>query len=402
MQKRIFFPILGGILMATLLLAVVFSYLFFHAARTQEVTAIQDKTYLIAEILNQSPAIIPEDLTVPFDGSRITIIAADGTVLLDSHAPSQDLGGRYDRLEFQLATRYGSGEDIRKSTVFERETYYYALRLENGNILRISRPLNSLGGAFATILPALFVVAALAVILTYIIAQKRSEVHKAEAQRREFSANVSHELKTPLTTISALSEMMANGMAKQEDFTSFAGKISTQSKRLIAIIEDIIRLSEFDEKKVRREYIRFDAHALAESVIDDLQERAEKKHVTLTLHGTPVQLTANQRLMEELLFNLVENGIKYNKESGQVTLTVEKENDMCKITAADTGIGIPKDHQKHVFERFYRVDNSRARNTGGSGLGLSIVKHIVEHHKGTISMESTEGVGTTITCWFPM
>ena len=402
MQKRIFFPILGGILLATLLLAVAFSYLFFNAARNQEIAAIEDKTYLIAEILNQGSSAILDDLNAPFDGSRITIIAADGTVLLDSHAPSHALGGRYDRLEFQDALAHGSGEDIRMSTVFESETYYYALRLNDGTVLRISRPLSSLGGAFATILPALLVVTALAFIFTYIITQKRTEVQKAETQRREFSANVSHELKTPLTTISALSEMMANGMAKQEDFINFAGKISAQSKRLIAIIEDIIRLSEFDEKKVRREYIRFDAYALAESVIEDLQARAEEKNVHLILRGNAVQLLANQRLIEELFSNLIENGIKYNKSGGQVTFTVDKENDMCKITVSDTGIGIPKEHHKHVFERFYRVDNSRARNTGGTGLGLSIVKHIVEHHKGNISMDSVEGVGTTITCYFPM
>ena len=401
MQKRIFFPILAGILVATLFLAVVFSYLFFNAARTQEVTAIQDKTYLVAELLNQEPSIFPQDLNIPFDGSRITIIAPDGTVLLDSHAPAWALGDRYDRAEFQEALLYGSAQGIRHSTVFQHDTYYYALRLNSGDVLRISRPLNSLGGAFATILPALLVVSALAFIFTYIITQKRTEVHKAEQQRREFSANVSHELKTPLTTISALSEMMVNGMAKQEDFIHFAGKISTQANRLIAIIEDIIRLSEFDEKKVKREYLPFDVHALAASVLEALEDRAQEKGVNLSLLGDSVSLQANERLVEELLFNLVENGIKYNKEGGLVRLQVEEENGQCKISISDTGIGIPKGQQKHVFERFYRVDNSRARNTGGTGLGLSIVKHIVEHHKGKIAIESTEGMGTTITCYFP-
>ena len=402
MQKRMYFHMLAVILLAVLLLATVFSYFFFTATRNQEITAIQDKTYLIAEILNQEPAIHLEHISPPFDGSRITIIDPDGRVLLDSHASTDTLGDRYDREEFQNALQYGSGQAIRQSTVFQAETYYYALVLENGTILRISRSLSSLGGAFTTILPALFAVIGLTFVLSYIVSQKRSEVQKAQKQRHEFSANVSHELKTPLTTISALSEMMANGMAKPEDFTGFADKISKQAKRLIAIVEDIIRLSEFDEKKVRREYSQFDIHTLAESVMENLQEAAKAKDVTLTVKGTSVQLMANQRLVEELLSNLVENGIKYNKEGGQVTLYTQKENDMCKITVSDTGIGIQKAHQKRIFERFYRVDNSRARNTGGTGLGLSIVKHIVEHHKGKITIDSTEDLGTSITCYFPM
>ena len=402
MQKRIFLHILGSILITSLLLAVVSSYLFFNTARQQEISAIKDKACLVAEILNSEPTFALKNINTPFDGSRITIISDDGTVLLDSHAEIDNLGDRYDRPEFQDALHYGSGESMRQSTVFQSQTYYYALQLNNGTILRISRPLTSLGGIFATVLPVLLVVTVIALILTSIIVQKRNEVHKAEQQRREFSANVSHELKTPLTTISALSEMMTNGMAKPEDFTTFAGKISIQAKRLISIIEDIIRLSEFDEKKVKQEYFRFDVFALATYVVEDLQEQAKTKKVSLTLQGNPVEIYANQRLVEELLFNLVENGIKYNREGGEVVLTVQRENGHCKISAADTGIGIPKEHQKHIFERFYRVDNSRARNTGGTGLGLSIVKHIVEHHKGKLLLDSAEEVGTTITCYFPV
>ena len=402
MQKRIYFTMLAGILLAVLLLATVFSYFFFSATRNQEIAAIQDKTYLIAEILNYESSTIPEVLNAPFEGSRITVISADGTVLLDSHAISEHLGGRYDREEFQAALRYGTGEAIRQSTVFQAETYYYALLLNGGNVLRISRSLSSLGGAFITILPALLAVLGLSFVLTYIAAQKQSEVQKAQRQRHEFSANVSHELKTPLTTISALSEMMANGMAKPEDFTNFADKISKQSKRLIAIVEDIIRLSEFDEKKVKRTYTSFDVQALAVSVIESLEEHAQKKSISLNLSKNTVMLRANERLVEELLFNLVENGIKYNKEGGHVSLNISIEDKLCKITASDTGIGIPKADQKRIFERFYRVDNSRARNTGGTGLGLSIVKHIVEHHKGKVTIDSAPDIGTNITCYFPL
>jgi two-component system phosphate regulon sensor histidine kinase PhoR len=226
-----------------------------------------------------------------------------------------------------------------------------------------------------------------------------TEKHNAEEQRRAFSANVSHELKTPLTTISALSEMMETGMARAEDVRDFAAKIAGQAKRLIDIIDDIIRLSEFDEGKISKEYTVFDLYELAESVMDALQERADAKHVALSVTGAHLQVRANKRMIDELLYNLVDNGIKYNRMKGQVTVTLSEEDGLCKIAVDDTGIGIPAAHQGRVFERFYRVDTSRSKKTGGTGLGLSIVKHIVEHHGGKIEMQSAEGAGTTVVCY---
>ena len=228
-----------------------------------------------------------------------------------------------------------------------------------------------------------------------------TEKHQAERQRREFSANVSHELKTPLTTISALSEMMENGMVRQEDVKDFAVRISGQAKRLINIIDDIIRLSEFDEGRINKDYTLFDLGELAASAIAGLQEQAKEKNVLVQLIGGKHEVFANRRMIDELLYNLVENGIKYNKNGGQVTVALSEENGFCKISVADTGIGIPKEHQSRVFERFYRVDKSRSKKTGGTGLGLSIVKHIVELHGGRIELESAENTGTTVTCYLP-
>ncbi|MCL2420308.1 MAG: ATP-binding protein [Defluviitaleaceae bacterium] len=227
------------------------------------------------------------------------------------------------------------------------------------------------------------------------------EQNKAEAQRREFSANVSHELKTPLTTISALSEMMANGMARPEDFADFAAKITTQSNRLINIIEDIIRLSEFDENKADREYIPFDIYELANAVIAALHEKASAKNIAVELRGLPLQMTANHSLIDELLYNLIDNAIKYNKDGGQIVVDLQAENNQIKIAVTDTGIGIPPAHHDRIFERFYRVDNSRSKKTGGTGLGLSIVKHIVGHHNGEIELISEADTGTSIVCKFP-
>ena len=226
-----------------------------------------------------------------------------------------------------------------------------------------------------------------------------TEKSKAEKQRRTFSANVSHEPKTPLTTISALSEMIENGMAKEEDIKTFAEKISKQAKRLLNIIEDIIRLSEFDEGKTAKEYASFDLYELAESVAEALQSKAEEKHVSARITGERLQMTADMQMIEELLYNLIDNAIKYNKEDGAVTVTLSEEDSFCKIAVSDTGIGIPPEHQSRVFERFYRVDKSRSKKTGGTGLGLSIVKHIAEHHGGRVELESVEGEGTTVVCY---
>jgi len=225
-----------------------------------------------------------------------------------------------------------------------------------------------------------------------------TDQQRAETQRREFSANVSHELKTPLTTISALSEMIAQGMAKSEDIEFFAKRITEQSGRLLVLIDDIIRLSEFDEGASERELSVFNLRELAESVIASLKDSAGS--VQIELVGEDFEISANYRMIDELLYNLIDNGIKYNKKDGKVTVSITKaEAGQFKISVSDTGIGISKEHQSRVFERFYRADKSRSKKTGGTGLGLSIVKHIVEHHNGRITLKSAEGTGTTIVCY---
>ncbi len=227
-----------------------------------------------------------------------------------------------------------------------------------------------------------------------------TEKIKSEKQRREFSANVSHELKTPLTTISALSEMISNGMAKPDDIKDFAQKISLQSKRLLYLIDEIIKLSEFDEGRFDSEFETFDLLELSKGVTESLQHKAAQKNVSLELTGEPLQFTGNKIMMDELLYNLTENAIKYNKKGGEVKVNLSRENNRTKIIVSDTGIGISEEHINRIFERFYRVDKSRSKRTGGTGLGLSIVKHIVDSHNGKIEIESKPDVGTTIVCEF--
>jgi len=226
-----------------------------------------------------------------------------------------------------------------------------------------------------------------------------TERHKAEQQRKEFSANVSHELKTPLTSIYALAEIIEKGIAKKEDVKGFAGKITIQAQRLISTIEDIIRLSEFDEGKVTCDFSEFNLYELAESVIEVLREKATEKNITISIDGIQANLNANKRMIDELMYNLIDNAIKYNREGGSVSVSIASENGYRKIIITDTGIGIPLEHRIRIFERFYRVEGSRSKKTGGTGLGLSIVKHITEHHGGKIELESTPGTGTTVVCW---
>jgi two-component system phosphate regulon sensor histidine kinase PhoR len=230
-----------------------------------------------------------------------------------------------------------------------------------------------------------------------------TEQHQAEIQRREFTANVSHELKTPLTSISALAEMISTGMAKEADIGGFAVKISDQARRLISIIDGIIRLSEFDEGMSRMETTSFDLYELAVMVIGVMQAQAAEKGVTVNLVGDRFEIKANRQMIEELLYNLIDNAIKYNYDDGSVSVSlslIPKES-LVRISVRDSGIGIPLVHQNNVFQRFYRVDRSRNKKTGGTGLGLSIVKHVVEHHGGYVELSSSEKSGTTVTCYIP-
>ena len=223
-------------------------------------------------------------------------------------------------------------------------------------------------------------------------------VFAAEKQRREFTANVSHELKTPLTTIRGFSELIEHGMAKEGDIKLFASKITAQVKRLVYLIEDIIKLSEIDEKPVGYEKESFNLRELAETVVTGLTEKADEKGVRIYLEGEEFSISANKRMIDELLFNLIDNGVSYNKENGSVNVSLSYFEGRCKIAVADTGIGIPLESSSRIFERFYTVDLSRSKKNGGTGLGLAIVKHIAECHGGTVKVESRIGEGTTFVC----
>ncbi len=224
----------------------------------------------------------------------------------------------------------------------------------------------------------------------------------AEKMRREFTANVSHELKTPLQTISGCSELLANGIVKPEDVGTFGMQIHTEARRMITLVEDIIRLSHLDEGAEEVERERFDLWQTVSAVVRSLTETAERQGVTLTLRGETTEIDGVPQLCSLLVQNLCDNAIKYNREGGSVTVRVSAEGGYAVLSVADTGIGIPVSDRERVFERFYRVDKSRSKKVGGTGLGLSIVKHAAKLHDAEIELESTVDVGTTVTVRFPL
>jgi two-component system phosphate regulon sensor histidine kinase PhoR len=222
----------------------------------------------------------------------------------------------------------------------------------------------------------------------------------AERNRREFTANVSHELKTPLQSIMGSAELIENGLVKQEDMPRFVGHIRTEAARLVTLIEDIIRLSQLDEGG-ELPFEPVDLKKLAEEASTSLASAAAEKQVTIRVHGDDRQITTVRRLASEIIYNLCDNAVKYNREGGSVDVTIDGTAHGAVVTVQDTGIGIPPEHQSRVFERFYRVDKSHSRQSGGTGLGLSIVKHAVQYLGGRIELESQPGKGTTMRVHFP-
>ena len=235
-----------------------------------------------------------------------------------------------------------------------------------------------------------------AVLLTFDITEREN----AEQNRREFTANVSHELKTPLQGIIGSAELLKNGMVRPEDTARFVGHIRSEAQRLVTLIDDIIRLSQLDEgDEMPTETV--DLREIAQEAAEDLRGAAEKKHVSLSLEGEAAPVTGVRRLLYEIVYNLCDNAVKYNVDGGGVSIRVEQDGQTASVTVADTGTGIAPEHQGRIFERFYRVDKSHSKASGGTGLGLSIVKHAVQYHHGSIELQSAPGKGTTVRVFFP-
>lgn len=374
------------------------------------------------------------------DELRVTLINSDGIVEYDSKADIDSMDNHSDRPEVYSAEKTGVGQDIRKSNTLEKNTYYYAEKIQNGYILRASKEVDSLWEFCLKILPILvgelLLVLAICIISVKILVKslvkpiellaqnlendnkmetyeeiqpfldKIHSQHKALKKsskiRQEFTANVTHELKTPLASISGYAELIETGMAKEEDIQHFAGEIHKNSIRLLSLINDIIELSQLDvmDHEMSTQIINLGEEAI--SCVDMLQMNAEKHNITIStdIIENNCVVRANQEMIQEVLYNLCDNAIRYNKTEGHVWVSVFSKGDKVVLQVRDDGIGIPKEDQSRIFERFYRVDKARSKKTGGTGLGLAIVKHIAEQHNAEINVVSQLGEGTTISMIF--
>ncbi len=369
---------------------------------------------------------------------RITWISADGTVLYDNGADVTGLPNHLDRPEIQEAVRNGSAEIVRQSDTFNLNTYYCAYLLEDGTILRTSTQASSITSVFVSVLPVIFGVCAAFFVICillgnfltgqllqplYLMAEQLEQpvdtpaypelqpfadkiraqhenILEAASVRQDFTANVSHELKTPLTAISGYAELIETGMVTGDQVPHVAEQIRQNANRLLSLINDIIRLSELDHQELPRKFTNTDLKELAEECCQNLSVSAQKRQLSLSCEGESAVLSADRNLLKELIENLIQNAIQYNRENGTILVRTGQENGHPFLAVEDSGIGIPKDQQTRIFERFYRVDKSRSRRTGGTGLGLAIVKHIAEIHDAAIRLDSEPGKGTCVTVQF--
>ena len=378
---------------------------------------------------------------------RVTWITADGVVLYDNEADSAVMENHLEREEIRTALETGFGESSRYSHTLSEMQLYTAQRLPDGSVLRLSATQASVWRLLLGLaLPVLGVIA-VALALSFVLASQisrrivepintleldapaqyigrsdyaeiepllqrldhqqtqirhdQAELEKTSLIRQEFTANVSHELKTPLHVISGYAELLESGMARPEDVQPFAGKIRAESQRMAKLVEDIIDLTKLDSGGIGMLWEEADLREIADSALDTLASAAEASGVTLTLEGSNAPLRGIRQYLDSIVYNLCDNAIKYSAPGDQVTVRTESVPEGARLTVIDTGIGIPPEHQDRIFERFYRVDKSRSREVGGTGLGLSIVKHAARLHHASIDLRSSPGRGSTFTVTFP-
>ena len=393
--------IVGGALMAFILatgliMGTMFTY-FSDIQRQQ----LKTETGMAALAVDELQAGYLEKL--PAENYRVTWISAAGNVLYDSDMAASQMENHLEREEVQAALRRGYGESQRYSGTMTVKMLYSAQRLADGSVLRLSMPQHTMLMVIWDM--ALPIGVILLVVIGASVALAARETRKAnqeetEAMRREFTANVSHELKTPLHSISGFAELLKNGMVMEQDTGYFAEKIYNEAQRMIKLVQDIIILSRLDEGQENTTKSAVNLYQLAEGVIANLEPMADKQGITMELIGQPVVMDGIPHLLNSMLFNICENAIKYNKPEGSVLVEVSEISGHPRITVRDSGIGIPMRDRHRIFERFYRVDKSHSKEVGGTGLGLSIVKHAARLHNAKLEVDSIVGEGTLITVKF--
>lgn len=438
MKQKINKQLIGIALLAILITVMGVTCVYYglfteQVKRDLSVSAKLLKDTQLFEAENPDVNVAEIDLSTNLDELRVTWIASDGKVLYDNDLDALKLENHMNRPEIQEAFQKGEGESVRKSDTMNQNTFYYAILLDNGSVLRVATKAESIWFVFASAAPLtlilIFGIIGLCVGLSRLltrqliepienlgeniedaasdvpykelepfvgmIRKQHMDILSAAKARQDFTANVSHELKTPLTAISGYAELLLGGMVADDQKPRFYQEIIKNSNRLLALINDIIRLSELDRSEKEPSFEEMDLCETVRELMEGLSVSAKSKNITLNFKGESCMIRGNKDMIRELTENLVINGIRYNNPGGRVTVRVLKR-DHPVLVVKDNGIGIPASDQQRVFERFYRVDKSRSKATGGTGLGLAIVKHIVELHEARILLDSAPGVGTTI------
>ena len=449
MKKRIF----GGIFTAGLVVLVA-SLLFIVGLISLEYNKefareIKNESQMIAHAVEISGTAYFEDLKLT-DVHRITWVDTDGTVLYDSVADQSSMVNHKDRPEIREAMETGYGEDVRHSDTIGEKTMYSAVRLKDGTVVRVSQVRFTMASVFVELVQEIILILLIAGALAFVLARSISrsivgpllqiDLHEPDKKRvykevqplvdriaeqnrvlesqimqlkvdvdektreanfrKEFTANVSHELKTPLTSISGFAELIKTGFVKEEDIPRFGERIYDEAQRLIVLVEDILKLSQLDEGKYDGKTERVDLRLLCEDVIFTLEAIAKKSEISLELVGEHVFVEGVQQILSEIVYNLCDNAIKYNRRNGVVCVMTFEEAGRPAVSVTDTGIGIPSEDLDRIFERFFRVNKSHSKEIGGTGLGLSIVKHGAAYHNAEIRVDSRLGEGTCITVVF--
>lgn len=392
----------------------------------------------VVALMGASDIVENENEQLAGDGLRITLVNEAGEVLYDSQEDEAGMENHKARPEIALAFSEGEGRGMRRSATSLKHTFYYATLLSDGNVLRVGKTSDSI---YHLRLRMMFLIAAVGVVVFAVcvffakrltkrivapieklasnitlvdegevyeemqpfvatIKQQHIDILNHAKLRQEFTANVSHELKTPLTAISGYAELIASGMTNETDTKHFADEIHRGAERLQRLINDILKLSELDDESLKLEFEPLDLYELGRNCMAQMQLPAQKHEVAIALEGEPTVINGSKTLLEELFYNLCSNAVRYNRPGGTVTMWIGMENSRPVFCIKDTGIGIPKEHQERIFERFYRVDKSRSKSTGGTGLGLAIVKHIVAQHDAQLELKSEENIGTEIRILF--
>lgn len=409
---------------------------------------LKDKAIYISELVDSEGL---ESLSYVHHASdtRITITDTEGKVLYDSLFFADDLPNHKEREEIRKAIESGEGESERYSESLLEKTANYAVRLKNGNILRVSMRQDTIWWPLYNMAWPMLIILVLAGLLSLVLAARasrkivgsidrmdvenpddrdiydemkpfvrrlisqnqqihrqmeaiRAEHHKQDSMRREFTANVSHELKTPLTSISGFAEIMRDGMVKDEDIPHFADNIYKEAQRLMALVNDILKLSHLEDIDERPNEERTDVelNSLCREVTSRLAITAEKHGIAIHCDGTSAVTNGVRPMIEEIVYNVCDNAIKYNRAGGWVHVFTGVEDGKAFVRVKDNGIGIPQADRDRIFERFYRVNKSHSKEVGGTGLGLSIVKHGMAFHEGQITLDSVDGEGTEVGLFF--